>query len=377
MSAVSRGFDPERQAIAGALHRKRLWLARGRNVVLLAFIGYLILSGSRSLLDGIAAAGFGTWATAALFLLLLYAMGSLLDLPFAYVGGYRWEREVGLSAETLRSWLKDHVKSFLLGLGSTVGVGLVVLWLLQTLPGLWWLAAWGLGLLVSLGLGFVLPVFLVPLFYRSRPLSDVALRSRFEALAKRAGVPIIGVFELASSAKSRRSNAGVVGVGRTRRILITDTMLREFAAEEVESVLAHELGHQKFLDPIRGFVGSAGTSLVVLGVSAAAYAALHLRFGIAGLGDAAGLPLLAVLGALISLPLGPLGLWLSRRRERRADSFALNLTSNPTAFSAAMVKLHDKNLGVADPSRWDLWLHYTHPSGRERLEFARLFRPSS
>jgi STE24 endopeptidase len=190
-------------------------------------------------------------------------------------------------------------------------------------------------------------------------------------------VPIIGVFELASSAKSRRSNAGVVGVGRTRRILITDTMLREFTAEEVESVLAHELGHQKFLDPIRGFVGSAGTSLVVLGVSAAAYAALHLRFGIAGLGDAAGLPLLAVLGALISLPLGPLGLWLSRRRERRADSFALNLTSNPTAFSAAMVKLHDKNLGVADPSRWDLWLHYTHPSGRERLEFARLFRPSS
>src|SRR2546428_2062704 len=144
------------------------------------------------------------------------------------------------------------------------------------------------------------------MFYRFRPLDDPALRARFESLAARAKVPIVGVFELRASEKTRRSNAAVMGLGRTRRVVVTDTLLRDFRPEEVETVLAHELAHQKFLDPLRGFVLGSLTSLVILAVAAWIYGILYSSFGIRSIGDMARLPLLAAVLGLRSLPLPPL-----------------------------------------------------------------------
>src|SRR5436190_1018576 len=177
-----------------------------------------------------------------------------------------------------------------LSVARTVASGLAVLalllWLLAASPW-WWVAAWLLGIAVSALLGFRAPVVLVPLFYRFRPLSDPVLRTPFDALATKAHVPIVGAFELRASAKTRRSNAAVMGFGRTRRVVVTDTLLQAFTPEEIETVLAHELAHQRNRDPIRGFVGGSLVSLAILAAAAWTYAAVYPSFGVRSPGDIA------------------------------------------------------------------------------------------
>ena len=336
-----------------------------------ALAAYLVLGGSQALRDAIVSLRWPPWASVVVYLAALYGLLAGLDLPFGYVSGYRWERAAGLSNQTFLSWLKDAGKSTALGLGMTVGAGGVLIWLLGSFPSTWWIFAWVLGLVLSAIIGFLAPVVIVPMFYRLRPLADADLRARFEALAARACIPVLGVFEIEASAKTRRANAAVMGFGRTRRIVVTDTLLREFSPDEIETVLAHELGHQRFRDPLRGFALGAVISLVVLAISAWLYGATYPVYGLPGPGDVAGLPVLAVLLSLVSLPLHPLELAWSRQREARSDRFALDVTRNPHSFASAMVRLHDRDLGVANPRDWEKWLFYGHPPGRERVVAAR------
>ena len=377
MSVDAWGFDVERQAAARRLRSLRIRLSAIRTAVAAALTLALILGGARALRDGILSLPMPSWAAVIFFLVVLFALVTAVDSPFRYIGGYRWERAFNLSAQRFGGWLKDLAKSLGLGLGATVAAGYILLWLLAVSPTWWWLAAWTLSLAVSVVLAFIAPVVLVPLFFRFRPLADPVLRARFESLAARAKVPILGVFELRASEKTRRSNAAVMGLGRTRRVVVTDTLLGEFRPEEVETVLAHELAHQKFLDPLRGFVLGSATSLLTLAVGAWLYSLLYPSFGIRSIGDMAGLPLLAAALGLVSIPIRPLELSWSRGREARADRYSLELTRDPTSFAAAMVKLHDQNLGVADPGPWEKWLFYSHPPGRERVEAARSFHGSS
>ena len=374
MSVDAWGFDVQRQVTARRLRSLRIRLSAIRMAVAAALTLVLVLGGAGALRDRVLALAFPPWAATVTFLVVLFGLVMAVDLPFRYVGGYRWERAFDLSPQRFSGWMKDLAKSLGLGLGLTVAAGMVLLWLLAAWPTWWWLIAWLLGLAVSVILAFIAPVVLVPMFYRLRPLDDPALRTRFESLAVRAKVPIVGVFELRASEKTRRSNAAVMGLGRTRRVVVTDTLLHDFRPEEVETVLAHELAHQKFLDPLRGFVLGSATSLVTLAVTGLLYSILYSLLGIRSIADMAGLPLLAALLGLVSLPLQPLELSWSRAREARADRFSLGLTQDAPNFASAMVKLHDQNLGVADPSPWEKWLFYSHPSGRERVELARTFR---
>ena len=376
MSVDAWGFDVQRQTTARRLRSLRIRLSAVRSAVAAAVTLALLFGGAGALRDSVLALPIPSWAATVTFLVALFAIVALVDLPFRYVGGYRFERQFGLSAQHVTGWLKDLAKSFALGLGSTVAAGYVLLWLLAVSPMWWWLAAWMMSLAVSVVLAFLAPIVLVPLFYRFRPLGDPNLRARFESLAAQAKVPIVGVFELRASEKTRRSNAAVMGLGRTRRVVVTDTLLRDFRPEEVETVLAHELAHQKFLDPFRGFVFGSLASLVTLAVAASIYSILYPSFGIRSIGDMAGLPLLAAVLGLVSFPLRPLELWWSRAREARADRFSLELTHDPANFASAMAKLHDQNLGVADPKPWEKWLFYSHPPGRERVELARSYHGS-
>lgn len=370
------GFDEDRQALARRLRDRRLVLSLGRGGALLGLALGLLAGGALAVRNWATSVVPTGWAEVALFLLVLYAAASLLGLPFAYVSGYRWERAAGLTERTVRSWLRDWSVSAGLGLGATLLAGEVLVWLLDRAPAWWWLLAWGLAVLASFVLGFLAPVLLVPLFVRSRPLRDPDLRARFEGLADRAGVPVLGAFELGASAKTRRSNAGVMGYGRTRRIVVTDTVLVDYTPREIDAILAHELAHEKFRDSWTGYALSAGTSFLLLWALSVLYEATYDRFGLASLADPAGLVVLAFFAAVLAALVSPLDLYASRRRERRADRFALRLTADPEAFASAIVKLHDKNLGVAHPRRWEVWLLYSHPPGRERVELARTFRPS-
>ena len=377
MAVDAWGFDVDRQATARRLRAKRLRLSAGRSMVSVVLVLALILGGAAILRDAVLSFRWPSWASSVLFLAVLYALFVASELPFSYLGGYRLEKASGLSSQTLRGWMKDLGKTLALGFGATILVGGILLGLLAASPTWWWVAAWAFGLAGSALIGFLAPVLLVPLFYRFKPLSDAGLRTRFESLAAKAHVPILGVFELRASDKTRRSNAAVMGLGRTRRVVVTDTLIHGFTPEEVETVLAHELAHQRYVDPIRGFFTGSLVSLLILALSAWAYPMLFPSFGVRSAGDMAGLPLLVTIFSLFALPFRPAELFASRSRESRADRFSLELTQDAASFAAAMVKLHDLNLGVADPRPWEKWLLYSHPTGRERVEMARTFRAAS
>ncbi len=367
------GFDEDRQVLARKLVAKRRRYSWSHMGVLLVYLTVLLTGWSIALRSWVLSLGFPSWLAGSFFLAILYTLVRALGWPYDYVGGYLLDRGFGLSTQSPRSWAKDQAKSYALGLAAVVIAGDVLLWLLATQSTWWWLIAWALGIVVTLILGFLAPVVLAPLFFRFKPLQDPALRARYEALAAKAGVRVLGVFEMGASAKTRRSNAAVVGFGRTRRIVVTDTLLHEFTTEETETVLAHELGHQHARDLLTGVLVGAGLSVVMWGVGGWAYAATYSALGFTSLGDMAGLPLLLLWSGLVSTAMGPLELWYSRRREARADRFSLEVTRNPVAFAAAMAKLSDQNLGIAQPRRWEKVLLYSHPPGRERVEAARAF----
>src|SRR5919201_2633720 len=377
MAIDAWGFDVDRQAQARRLRSLRFRLSILRVATVTGLVVWLLLAGSLWIRDLVLSMRWPGWVSAAAFLTVLFLAFAAVEIPFGFVSGHRWEKSSGLSTQTLRGWVKDLGKTLALGLGASIVFGGVLLTLLAASPTWWWLAAWALGFVVSAIVGFLAPVLLVPLFVRYRPLTDAALRIRFESLAARARVPIVGVFELRASEKARRSNAAVMGFGRTRRVVVTDTLVQGFTPEEVESVLAHELAHQKFRDPIHGFVSGSLVSLVIFPIVAWAYSLLYPSFGIRSAADMAGLPLLATLFTLVALPFRPLELSMARSRESRADRFSLALTRDPTHFIAAMVKLHDQGLAVADPKPWETWLLHSHPPGRDRVEMARTFRQPS
>src|SRR5207244_3601476 len=210
--------------------------------------------------------------------------------------------------------------------------------LLRATP-LWWLWAAAVFLAANVALAFVFPVWIVPLFYRLTPLADEELRERLLTLARRAGVPVVGVWIVDQSRKSRTANAAVVGLGRTRRIVLFDTLAAGFTPEEIESVLAHELGHHVHGDARRGLAVQGALTLASFWLANGLLRAGAPAFGLAGASDPAGMPWLALVLLALSLVALPLGNAFSRWVERQADDFALATTGNPGAFIAAMERL--------------------------------------
>lgn len=371
MTADSYGFDTERQRLARERFSVQLRLGILRTAVFApAIILFLALGGSAALRN--LTAGGEPWLSLLLYFTVLYAALWAADLPFSALD-HRIERRYALSRQGWRGWAFDGLKGFGMGYGFTLVAVEVLYWLLRSMPAFWWLVAWALVLAVSLVASVIAPVVLVRMYYRLSRLEDPDLEARLRALAERAGVRVLGVFVIRTSSKTARSNAALAGAGRTRRIVLTDTLLATHTRDEVETILAHELAHQRHRDPLIGFVESAlasFTSLLVLSLLLPITAAL---LGLQGIADVAGLPAMVLLGGAIGLVLGPVEALRSRQREARADRTALELTGKPEAFASAMVKLHDANLSLAHPPRLLELLVMTHPAAWRRVATARAF----
>jgi STE24 endopeptidase len=214
------------------------------------------------------------------------------------------------------------------------------------------------------------PVLIMPLFYKFRPLDDAELVSRLTALAERAGARVRGVYVMEMSSKTTTANAMLAGLGRTRRIILGDTLLRDYTPDEIETVLAHELAHHVHNDLIKGLAEEAVLIPLTLWV-----AALFLNWGVSvfgfrGIDDVAALPLFVVAMTIFGLVTMPIGNYLTRRMERAADRYALDTTHNSAAFKSVMLKLANQNLSDADPPAWVRFLFYSHPPVSERVKMA-------
>jgi STE24 endopeptidase len=307
------------------------------------------------------------------YVCLLSALHELGSLALGFYSGFVIERRYGLSNERFAAWAADRAKSLTIGMLLAGGASSVIYAFIRMSPGWWWASAGAVFALLIVGLTTLVPVLLLPLFYTVKPLSRPALHARLLALADRAGARVLGAYEWGLAAKTKKANAALAGIGGTRRILVSDTMLSEYSDEEIEVVLAHELAHHVHRDIWKGIVFESALIVAGFGVASAALAALGPGIGLQGVADPAGLPLLLLAAGALSLLMVPVAHALSRAYERSADQFALDLTKNPGAFISAMRRLAAQNLAEEHPSKLVQWLFYSHPPIRERIAAAQAF----
>jgi STE24 endopeptidase len=244
--------------------------------------------------------------------------------------------------------------------------------ILRAYPSSWWLWAAGILLVFNVILANIAPTLLMPLFNKFVPLGDehADLADRLMMLAKRSGTYVRGVFKFDMSRRTKQANAGLTGLGNTRRIILGDTLLNEFPPIEIETIMAHELGHQVNKDIPLGIVFGSLTTLVGLYL-----ASVGLNWGVKffnfdGTADIAAFPLFVLVLGLYGLVTMPLENGFSRWRERRADEYALSLTHNGKAYASALIRLANQNLADADPEAWVEWLLYSHPALGKRIATA-------
>lgn len=328
----------------------------------------LVSGGSAAFRDAL---GGSSWLALLPFTVVLAVVLEVSQAPFAYYKGVTLERRYGLSAQTAAQWTVDHVRAAQLGLVLAL-IAASVLWVsMRLVPGAWWLAAAGAAVLLLALVARAAPVVLLPLFYDFAPLDRPALVARIQALAARAGVPVIGVYTWRMADKTRKAHAALAGLGATRRILLSDTLLAEHTDDEIEVVLAHELAHHVHRD--------LGSSLAMEGLLLVAgfYAADRVleratgAFGLTGKTDIAALPVLVLSAAAVMVLLRPLTNAVSRAHERRADRYAIEATGNATAFISAMKRLGAQNLAEEQPPRLVELLFYAHPPMAARIAAAR------
>ena len=353
-------------------YRLRRWLGVTDFVVGFAFLILLLVTGWSGWLRDLALRlGFQIYPISLLiYLLLLLAISKALGLGLEYYG-FRLERRFHLSTQKFTAWIWDEVKGFLLSvvLGSIV---VEVLYLtIRQWPQHWWMLAWALFMGLFVLLAQLAPVILFPIFYKFEPLDNEDLRRRLVILSERAGTRVRGVYRWKLSEKSKKANAALTGLGATRRIILADTLLDNYTADEIEAVLAHELGHHVHRHIMKSIFVQAAITL--FGFWAANwvlhYAVDHHMFE--EMSDFADLPLLALVSVALSFVLMPALNAYSRFNERQADRYAFESISNVDPFITSMNKLADQNLAERTPSKWVEWFFHSHPAISRRLEAAK------
>ncbi|MFQ5897912.1 MAG: M48 family metalloprotease [Candidatus Methylomirabilia bacterium] len=358
-------------------HRLQFWLGVGRLALTVGVLAACLLTDATlAIRQWAGAAGHPPWLQVAELVVFLSIAFRLVAAPVTWLAGYWLPRRYGLLHQAFTGWAFDHLKSVTLS-GTLTLVGAEVVYALLRVTAWWWL--WGAA---AFFIGFallakVVPVWIVPLFYRLSPLHDAALRERLLALAARIGVPVLGVWVVDQSRKSRTANAALTGLGRTRRILLFDTLLKRFAPDQVEAILAHELAHHVHGDLWRALALQGALTLVTFWLTDGLLQSGSAWLGLDGPADPAGLPLFALVLVGLGLAALPLSNSHSRWVERRADDFALRVTQNPEGFIAAMDGLADLNLAERRPHPVKEFFLFSHPSLDRRIERARRFASES
>jgi STE24 endopeptidase len=366
----AQGDSPE----AKRYNRIRRWLGISDFAVGFVFLVVLLVTGWSGWLRDVAyRMGLQNYSLSLfLYLFLLLVISKVLGIGFD-IYGFRLERRYKLSTQKFRSWLWDECKGFLVGLLMGTVVVELLYFTVRQWPQNWWLLAWALFMVLFVVLAQLAPVVLFPIFYKFEPLENEDLRRRLVVLSERAGTRIRGVYRWKLSEKSKKANAALTGLGVTRRIILADTLLDNYTADEIEAVLAHELGHHVHRHIFKSILVQAAITL--FGFWAANwtlhYAVDHHLFDFVQISDFADLPLLALVVTVLSFVLMPALNGYSRFNERQADRYAFESIASIEPFISSMNKLADQNLAERTPAKWVEWLFHSHPSISRRLQAAQ------
>ena len=305
-----------------------------------------------------------------LYVLMLILLSKIVGLPFEYYG-FRIEHEYHLSNQRFRSWLWDEFKGLLVGLVLATIVVELLYSLIRHVQH-WWLVAWAVFLGLFVLLAQLAPVVLFPIFYKFEPMENEELRRRLVLLGERAGTRVRGVYKWKLSEKSKKANAALTGLGATRRIILADTLLDNYSDDEIEAVLAHELGHHVHRHILKSILVQAAITLLGFWLASEVLRYAVDRWNMfETMSDFANLPLLVLVSTVLSFLLMPLLNAYSRFNERQADRYCFRSIAAVTPFVSAMTKLADQNLAEKTPSRWVEWFFHSHPAIAKRISAAQ------
>jgi STE24 endopeptidase len=353
-------------------NRIRRWLSMADLVLGFAFLVVLLVTGwSGALRDYAVQLAPEQYSIQVFFyVLMLLVISKILAVGVDYYG-FRLEHRYHLSNQKLRSWVWDELKGWLLGL--VLGTLLVELlyFTIRQSPQHWWIVAWFAFMALLVLFAQIAPIVFLPLFYKFEPLENDNLKDRLIRLSERAGTRVRGVYEWKLSEKSKKANAALTGLGATRRIILADTLLQNYSDDEIEAVLAHELGHHVHKHILKSIAVQAGITL--LGFWAAntvLHYAMERSHLFETMSDFANLPLLVLVSTVLSFLLMPILNSYSRFNERQADRYCFQSITTVAPFISSMNKLAEQNLAERAPGKWVEWFFHSHPAIAKRVAAA-------
>jgi len=366
-------FNPllnrQRQELARRYEKEKRRLGLAGSALSLAALLVFYFSGLSSNLAHLWAGSAAAWT------FLAYTAGflawlTLFGLPLSYYGGYVHEHKWSFSTQKLKGWISDQVKTFAVGLSLGWIVMAILLGIIARFPRVWWLVA-GLAMaLVSVVMATLFPVVILPIFHRYTPVENKELTDALEEILAREGLKSSGFFQEDMSRRTRKENAFLAGLGKTRRVVLGDNLVKNMTEPEVVSVIAHEVGHYRHKHLWKGVVVETLEQLAVFYFLNIAMRSVFPGFPASTREVLAVLPVMVVIGGVASaLLFGPAGKALMRRFEKQADLYAVSQVKDRQAFLTALAGLADRNLGNAYPAWWVKVLFYTHPPIGERLEY--------
>ncbi len=302
-----------------------------------------------------------------LFTLVIGMVSSIIFFPINYYSGFYLEHKYELSNQTFFKWMLENLKGTLVA--GVIGIPLLLAFyfFLNLFGSIWWLPFAVLMFIVSVVLAQILPIIILPIFYKVSPIEDIELKKSIVKLASEVGMKVENVFSFNMSKNTKKANAAFTGLGKTKRIILGDTLLDGYSKEEIETVIAHELGHYKHKHIVKNIFISTIFSFLTLFLIAFFYEFSLSWFNFSDITQIAALPILSLWGMLIGLIQTPISNWISRKYEYEADEYAVRSTRNPNAFKETLKKLSDQNLGDEDPHPFVEWFFYSHPSIRNRI----------
>jgi STE24 endopeptidase len=381
MTLVEANTQPDTPEAREYNSTKR-WLEIGDMAISIGFLVLLLATGwSSTLRDAAIRLSREHYALQLFYYVLFLSIFSkILGFGLDFYS-FRLEHRFNLSNQRLTGWLKDQAKGWLLGLLLATVLCEIIYALIRTSPEHWWIFAWLIFIGMFIFFAQIAPVVLFPLFYKFVPLQNDELRARLVRLGERAGTRVRGVYEWKLSEKSKKANAALTGLGNTRRIILADTLLQNYSTDEIEAVLAHELGHHVHGHILKSiFVEAAVTLAGFWAANEALRYATDQQKMFEHLTDFANLPLLVLVSTILSLVLMPALNAYSRFTERQADVYCWKSVSNIAPYVSAMEKLNKQNLSESHPSRLVELLFHSHPPISKRIaaaeEWSKKHRPS-
>ncbi len=301
------------------------------------------------------------------FVIVTSIVGAVLFSPVNYYTGFYLEHKYNLSNQTFIKWIWEALKGILVSAVIGIPILLFFYFSINQFEQLWWLPFAIALFLISVVLARIVPIIILPIFYKVTPIENEELKTRINNLAEDAGIKVENVFKFDMSKNTKKANAAFTGIGKSKRILLGDTLLDNYTDDEIETVIAHELGHYKKKHIIKNIIIGTVSSFVTLFLIAVLYRVSIGWFGFESISNIAALPLLTLWAMLIGLVQSPLSNILSRKYEYEADEYAIKSTSKAGAFISTLNKLNEQNLGDKDPHPFVEWFFYSHPSVKKRI----------